>query len=148
MKTLLTIFTLIFTVMFSSTNSASGQQFRGVHEILTTEDMSDPFFLSAVIQRCSGLYTSLTIYSEAVPQKLKEVSMLNAVMGSKVAANLLNQKANKPSENKLKVQQLIRAYTSVYYKNLEKSQTMTGSIFSEWTKREFAECNNIFSNFK
>ena len=71
----------------------------------------------------------------------------SSMMG-KVVANLLNQKVNKPSENELKVQQLIRTYTSVYYKNLEKSQTMTGSIFSEWTKSEFGECNNIFSNFK
>ena len=116
--------------------------------MLNTEDMSDPFFLSAVIQRCSGLYTSLTIFSEAVPQKLKDVSMRNAVNGSKVATSLLNQKLNEPAKNELKVQERIRTYTSVYYKQLEKSQTMTGSIFSDWTKREFAQCNKIFSNFK
>ena len=137
---------LILSVSFLSIN-ANGQQYRGVHDILTTEDMTDMHFTSAVMQRCSGLYTSIAVYSKSIPQQLKEASMLNAVKGSRMATKMLNQKINNPAANKQKVEELIRTYTSIYYKKLETSQTLTGSIFSEWIKLEFKDCNDLFAKF-
>ena len=126
--------------------SVASSEYRGVHDILTTEDMSDLYFSSAVMQRCSGLYTSIAIYSDLIPKNLKDISMMNAVKGSKIATRMLNEK-NNSNNHKLRVEELIRTYASIYYKKLQNSQALSGSIFSEWIKIEFSQCNRIFARF-
>jgi hypothetical protein len=84
--------------------SVASPEFRGVHDILTTEDMSDWYSSSAVMQRCSGLYTSIAIYADSIPETLRDASMVNAVEGSTMATRMLNQKINNPADNKLRVE--------------------------------------------
>ena len=147
MKTLFLLPILLLSLLFGMAGvSVAAPEYRGANDILTTEDMTDPYFLSAVLQRCSGLYASITLYENVIPEKVAEMYGINAVKGYETAVTLLNKKHG-ASNNQSKVAESIRTYTSIYYNKMQESQTLTGSLFSKWVKTEFRQCNNLFTLF-
>lgn len=122
-------------------------QFKGVNAMLETEDVEDPYIISAVFQRCAGVYGALAkILPSGDPSTaaLKQTSFLLTTEYGAGAIILLNAKnQNTVTRNREQVLQAIRAYVDVYYREMNQSQINTGSIFSEWGQAEFSACNQL-----
>lgn len=135
------------TLIVNSTNPALSQDFRGVFEMLSEDDMSDLFIVSNVLQRCSGLYGSLAKFlpkSDSQLLALKENSASLFALYFEKSVSTLNAKGqNTPENNLQEISQSISYYVDVYYRQLEVSQRNSGSIFSPWIKREFEHCNRL-----
>ncbi|MAH60349.1 MAG: hypothetical protein CMB95_05870 [Flavobacteriaceae bacterium] len=115
--------------------------------MLSEDDMTDPFMVSNVLQRCSGLYGSL---AKILPKSYSQLSALKENSASLFALyfeksiSMLNAKGqNTPENNLQEISKYIPNYVDVYYRQLEISQRNTGSIFSPWIKREFDHCNKL-----
>ena len=115
--------------------------------MLSEDDNSDPFIVSNVLQRCSGLYGAMAKFlpkSDTQLAQLKEHSAsLFAVFFEKSVDVMNSAKQNTPENNLNEIAKAIPYYLDVYYRQLEISQLNTGSIFSPWTEREFEYCNRL-----
>ena len=133
--------TAIFLSGYSIVNA---QEFRGVFTMLSEDDSNDPFVVSQILQRCSGLYGALAKFlPESDPElaKLKETSAAFFILFFETSVEMLNaKKQNTPENNLNQVGEAIPYYVDFYYNQLEVSQLNTGSIFSPWTEREFTYC--------
>ncbi len=138
---------VIFTLFVNLSSFANAQDFRGVFDMLSEDDNSDPFIVSNVLQRCSGLYGAMAKFlpkSDTQLAQLKEHSAsLFAVFFEKSVDVMNSAKQNTPENNLNEIAKAIPYYVDVYYRQLEVSQLNTGSIFSPWTQREFEYCNRL-----
>ena len=145
-KISLALLVLIFTSS-SPISVSRAQEFKGAYEMFVQDDLQDFFILSAILQRCSGVYGAMGKYlpkADAQTAKLKETSVLLSMAYFEKSVELLNRKGqNSPTENLNQVDKSIRFFVDFYYQQLEVSQQRTGSIFSDWVQREFNLCNRL-----
>ena len=140
-------FAFWLTFIIQITSPAFSQDFRGVFDMLSEDDTTDLFIVSNVLQRCSGLYGSLTKFLPNTDSQLAELKENTATWFAlyfEKSVSMLNaKKQNTPEKNLQTISEAIPYYVDVYYKQLEISQRNTGSIFGPWIEREFSYCNRL-----
>lgn len=127
--------------------SASASQFRGVNAMLEAEDLQDPYIISAVFQRCAGVFGAL---AKILPSEDRTTGALKQTsvslftefgVGAIIMLNAKNQ--NTATRNEQQIVEAVTAYVEVYYREMNQSQIETGSIFSNWGQAEFSACNKL-----
>lgn len=147
MKKFILFAALTCLLAFNPSNALRAENFKGAYEMFMQEDINDLFILSAVTQRCSGVYGAMGKYlpsSDSQLAQLKETSVLMSTLYFEKSVELLNQKGqNTPTANLKQIDKAIRYFVDFYYNQLEISQQRTGSIFSDWVQQEFSFCNQL-----
>jgi len=144
MKTIATVFVAISMQV----NVALANDFRGVYDFLHSGEEMDLFTTAQVLNRCAGLFGSIARFMPASSEKDKLVTLSS--MSLEVSLKALTH--NRQNETALIGEKLlsdVRYYTGIYEDQMNMSQRDTGSIMSEWIKREVFWCkemaNKLFS---
>jgi hypothetical protein len=127
--------------------SSYGSSFYGVSDFLNGKAgaLSDPYVVSSIWQRCSGLFGALAkILPSSSPDvaELKRVSVFQMENFMAAAVYMLNAKKQNSAEANLnQISKAVPTYVDIYYRRLEKSQITSGSLFDPWLTQEFNLCN-------
>ncbi len=140
--------TLIISTLFCTLVSY-GSTFKGVSDFWNgaAGPLSDPYVISSMWQRCSGLFGALT---KILPSSSPDVATLKKVsafqMENFMAASVYMLNSKKQNAAEANLEQILKAvpiYVDIYYDQLENSQIASGSLFSPWVTEEFNLCNGM-----
>ena len=109
-------------------------------------DMDDEYHQSSLFQRCAGV---IGAYAKFIPQSMaqeKEALGNLSIEMLTVGAMLLAEKnMTTASENLRQVQSAFQYFVDQYYRQIERTQLNTGSIFGGSVGEEFKFCQNLYS---
>jgi len=140
---------LIISLSFFSIANAKSSDFIGVSQYLNQYNSEiknqDYYHLSAVSQRCAGVFGA---YAKYLPTDMKDMKtrFINlSIMTIEKSINFLNMKKdNKPDLNAKQVDKAVRYFVDVYYKNLEIDQQNTGTIMKGNSSIDMNLCMGLF----
>jgi hypothetical protein len=141
------ILILPFAFFIQSAN-VKAAEFKSAQEMMAMDDMSDPFNLSAVFQRCSGLFMAVAkfIPNDMVEQREKLITA--SALHLSFATKLMAKKRNLPVDSQTVSDQIEKAlpvYIDIYYDHMEVAQIKTGSMFDEFFETEQSLCTQLLN---
>jgi hypothetical protein len=137
---------LVFVLLgFSSFgyNVAKANEIGTVFEYVEQNDLNDEYHMSSLLQRCSGLIGAYAKYLPSSMQSEREQLANLSIEVLTMAGVILAEKNMTNAEATIRqLQTAYLFYVDQYYAQIEKSQLVTGSIFSGSVKDEFDFCLN------
>lgn len=141
-------FLVSLIVLVKPTNAVT---YKTVADLVLIEkiDLTDLYNQSIILQRCAGLYGA---FAKILPNEdsLSREETFNASMVMLALATAqMAQKRGLPLEDPSisdEVEKAFKVFMEIYFRDMENTQILTGSIFNELLKIEFSICKRFLNN--
>ena len=141
-------FLISLIVLVKPTNAVT---YKTVADLVLIEkiDLTDLYNQSIILQRCAGLYGALARILPNEDSLKREETFNSSMVMLALATAQMAQKRELPLDDPSisdQVEKAFTIYTEIYFRDMEHTQILTGSIFNELLKNEFSICKRFLNN--